>query len=81
MKATKFFQNSTEMADFAQQFRQDNKQNKWFIRTFLRCDHVINENRKAIVLVDNETIIQRLITCKKCFNAQNPQSNDNHRTK
>lgn len=70
MKSTKYFQNSTEMADFAQQFRQESKQNKWFIRTFLRCDHVINENRKAIVLVDNETIIQRLITCKKCFNAQ-----------
>ena len=81
MKSTKYFQNSTQMAEYAQQFRQESKQNKWFIRTFLRCNHVINENRKAIVLVDNETIIQRLITCKKCFNAQNPQSNDNHRTK
>lgn len=81
MKSTKYFQNSTQMAEYAQQFRQESKQNKWFIRTFLRCDHVINENRKAIVLVDNENIIQRLITCKKCFNAQNPQSNDNHRTK
>lgn len=71
MKATKYFQNSTEMAEFAQQYRQENKQNKWYLRTFLRCDHRINEQRKAIVLIDNETIIQRLITCKVCSNAQN----------
>lgn len=71
MKATKYFPNSTEMADFARQFRQENKQNKWFLRTNLRCDHRINEQRKAIVLVDNEIIIQRLITCKVCSNAQN----------
>lgn len=71
MRATKFFPNSTEMAKFAQQYRQENKQNKWYIRTFLQCNHVINENRKAIVLIDNETVIQRLITCKKCHNAQN----------
>lgn len=71
MRATKYFQNSTEMAEYAKNFREENKQNKWYLRTNLRCDHVINENRKAIVLVDNETIVQRLITCRKCFNAQN----------
>lgn len=77
MKATKYFPNSTEMADFAQEFRLINKQNHWFIRTNLRCDHVINENRKAIVLVINELVVQRLITCKVCFNAQN----QNHHAK
>jgi hypothetical protein len=76
MKATKFFPNSTKMAEFAQQFRQENKQNRWFIRTFLKCDHRINEQRKAMVLVDNESIVQRLVTCKVCCNAQKPQKNE-----
>ena len=65
MKATKYFENSTEMADFAQDFCKKHKDH-WFLRTTLRCDHVINENRKAIVLVNNETIVQRLISCRIC---------------
>ena len=81
MRATKYFENSTEMAEYAANFRRENRHSKWFIKTFLRCDHRINENRKAIVLADNETIIQRLITCKVCFNAQHPQQNDNSTTK
>ena len=73
MKATKFFPNSTEMADFAKDFRIEHKQNHSYFRTFLKCNHRMNEQRKAIVLVDNETIVQRLITCKVCNNAQKPQ--------
>lgn len=65
MKATKYFRNSTDMASFAQAF-VNKSQNRWFLRTTLRCDHVINERRKAIVLVENETIVQRLITCRIC---------------
>lgn len=76
MKATKYFPNSTEMAEFAKKYRNENKQNHWFIRTFLKCDHRVNEQRKAIVLADNETITQRLITCKVCFNAQNTKENE-----
>lgn len=65
MKATKYFRNSTDMADFAKEFCKEHRDH-WFIRTTLRCDHVINEKRKAIVLVNNETIVQRLITCRTC---------------
>jgi len=32
----------------------------------LQCDHLIHERRNAIVLVHNETIIQRLISCRVC---------------
>lgn len=65
MKATKYFNNSSDMSVFAQQFCNQDK-NHWFLRTTLRCDHIINENRKAIVLVNNETIVQRLISCRIC---------------
>lgn len=53
------------MAVFAKVFCDEHKDH-WMLRTTLRCDHIINENRKAIVLVSNETIIQRLITCRTC---------------
>lgn len=76
MRATKYFSNSTEMADFAKEFRHENSQSKWYIRTALPCDHRVNEQRKGMILVDNETIIQRLITCKVCFNAQNQKSHE-----
>lgn len=65
MRATKYFRNSTDMSAFAKLFCDAHKDH-WMIRTTLRCDHIINENRKAIVLVSNETIIQRLITCRTC---------------
>ena len=65
MRATKYFRNSTDMAVFAKVFCDEHKDH-WMLRTTLRCDHIINENRKAIVLVNNETIIQRLITCRTC---------------
>lgn len=65
MRATKYFRNSTDMADFATVFCKEHKDH-WMIRTTLRCDHIINERRKSIVLVSNETIIQRLITCRTC---------------
>ena len=71
MKATKFFTNSTEMADFAKEYCREDKQNHRYFRTTLECNHVMNENRKSMILADNETIVQRLITCKVCFNAQN----------
>ncbi len=76
MKATKFFPNSTEMAEFCKEFCKENKQNRSYFRTFLKCNHRMNEQRKAMVLVDNETIVQRLITCKVCYNAQNPQQDE-----
>ncbi|MDC9722383.1 MAG: hypothetical protein PSN34_06375 [Urechidicola sp.] len=65
MRATKYFKNSTDMAIFAAHFTAKQKSN-WYIRTTLRCDHVLNQRRKAIVLVTGETIRQRLITCKVC---------------
>ena len=74
MKATKFFPNSTAMADFAKEYCREHKQNRHYFRTSLQCNHVLNENRKSMILADNETIVQKLITCKVCFNAQNQAS-------
>lgn len=65
MLATKYFKNSTNMVNFAKEFKQQEQFN-WYLRTTLRCDHLINEKRKSIVLVNNETIIQRLISCRVC---------------
>ncbi len=65
MRATKYFKNGTDMTDFADQWKAKAKDN-WYLRTFLRCDHVLNEQRKSIILVDNERLIQRLILCRIC---------------
>jgi hypothetical protein len=65
MRATKYFKTKAEMTLFAEQFKAKQK-NNWYLRTTLRCDHVLNENRNAIVLINNETIQQRLIECKIC---------------
>lgn len=65
MKATKYFKTKAEMTLFAEHFKAKQKDN-WYVRTNLRCDHILNQNRKAIVLVTNETIQQRLIECKIC---------------
>ncbi len=79
MKATKYFKNATDMANFANQFKAEQSFN-WYIRTTLQCDHLINEKRKAIVLVHNETIVQRLITCRVC-NVHGNAINNNAKTK
>ncbi len=65
MKATKYFKNKTDMVRFAKAFKAEQQFN-WYIRTTLQCNHLINEKRQAIILVDNETIIQRLISCRVC---------------
>jgi len=65
MKATKYFRNSEDMANHAKGWC--GKQSyRWFLRTNLRCDHVHHEKRKSIVLIERETVIQKLITCKVC---------------
>lgn len=75
MRATKYFQNSEEMAAYAKAFC-DGQKDRWIIRTTLRCDHIVNEKRKAIIIADNETIVQRLITCKTCNTHGNSPEND-----
>ncbi len=65
MLATKYFKNKTDMVTFAKEFKAKDQFN-WYIRTTLQCDHLIHERRNAIVLVHNETIIQRLISCRVC---------------
>lgn len=79
MRATKYFRNATDMVAFAQNFCNEQK-HRWFVRTTLRCDHLINEKRQAIVLVENETIVQRLIVCKKCNTHGNSQELHNRIT-
>lgn len=39
---------------------------RWYLRTTLRCDHVHHEKRKAIVLIERERVVQKLITCSSC---------------
>lgn len=75
MRATKYFKNSTDMTAYAEFFCNTHK-DRWMIRTTLRCDHVLNENRKAIILANNETMVQRLIVCKVCNKHGNSYETD-----
>lgn len=65
MRPTAYFTNSEAMADHAKAWRQSGPY-RWYLRTTLRCDHVHHEKRKAIVLVERERLVQKLITCKTC---------------
>ena len=65
MKATKYFRTSEEMAAYGKDWCKAFSY-RWYLRTSLICDHAPHEKRKAIVLVERETLQQSLITCKVC---------------
>lgn len=65
MRATKYFRMSENIANNAKDWCNALPY-RWFLRTTLRCDHVHHEKRKVIVLVEQETLIRKLITCKVC---------------
>lgn len=64
MRPTKYFKNATEMTAFAKDFAS--VQPNWYLRTTLQCDHVLNEKRKAIVLISKESLVRSLIVCSTC---------------
>lgn len=65
MRATKYFRKSEEMANFAKEWC-DTSPYRWSLRTTLRCDHVHHERRKSMILIEEETILQKLTTCRTC---------------
>lgn len=65
MKATKYFRTKSAMTEFAKDFRKLHPLN-WYIKTTLECDHVIIQRRKALVLISDETVTQRVILCSIC---------------
>ena len=65
MRATKYFRTKEAMTQFARKFRTVHPLN-WYLKTTLECDHAVIQKRKAIVLVSNETVIQRVIYCPIC---------------
>ncbi|QSS96603.1 hypothetical protein [Psychroflexus sp. ALD_RP9] len=70
MRATKYFRNATDMAQYAKEWAQKSPLH-WYLRTNLRCDHVHHEKRKSIVLIERETLVRKLITCSVCNNHGN----------
>lgn len=65
MKATKYFRTKQAMSNFAKEFRKMHPLN-WYVKTTLECDHAIIQRRKALLLVSDESIIQRVILCPIC---------------
>ena len=65
MRATKYFRTKEAMTQFAREFKALHPLN-WYIRTTLECDHAVIQKRKAIVLVSDEKVIQRIIYCPIC---------------
>ncbi len=74
MLATKYFRTKAEITAFAKAFSALHPLN-WFVRTTLECDHRVNERRKAIVLISDEKVVQRIIVCNTCKKANvSPQN-------
>lgn len=65
MRATKYFRTKEQMTQFAREFKALHPLN-WYIRTTLECDHAVISKRKAIVLISDEKVIQRIIYCPIC---------------
>ena len=65
MKATKYFRTKEAMTQFARDFKAMHPHN-WYLKTTLECDHAIINKRKALVLVNDEKIVQRVIYCPIC---------------
>ncbi len=69
MKPTLFFHRKSDMTAFAKAFAKSQPLN-WFVRTTMHCNHRVTEKRKAIFLIQNETIVQRLVQCNTCKQMQ-----------
>lgn len=65
MKPTIYVANKAKLTELAKLFAKEHPAN-WYLRTTLECDHKVNEKRKAVVLISNETLVQRLIVCATC---------------
>ena len=65
MKATKYFRTKEAMSNFARDFKKTHPLN-WYVKTTLECDHAIIQRRKALMLISDETIVQRVIYCPIC---------------
>ena len=65
MRATKYFRTKEAMTQFAREFRKEHPLN-WYVRTTLECDHVVIQKRKAMMLLSDEKLIQRVIYCPIC---------------
>lgn len=65
MRATIYFSKKSAMSEHAKKFRALHPLN-WYVKTTLECGHKTNERRKAIILISNETVIQRLVYCRIC---------------
>ena len=65
MRATKYFRTKEAMTQFALEFRTQHPLN-WYVRTTLECDHAVIQKRKAIILISDEKVMQRVIYCPIC---------------
>lgn len=65
MKPTKFFSQKSAMTDFAKAFKAEHHLN-WYVRTTMECNHKVIEKRKAIILMNEEKAVQRLVYCGTC---------------
>lgn len=73
MKPTKYFSQKSAMTDFAKAFRAEAPLN-WYVRTTLECNHRVVEKRKAIILMNEEKAVQRLVCCGICKKSYEPKT-------
>ncbi len=66
MRVTTYFDKGVDMSAKAEIWAFE-RSDRWFVRTTFRCNHIHHEKRNAILLIEGEQVIQKLITCKTCF--------------
>ncbi|MBU2923036.1 hypothetical protein KO504_16930 [Winogradskyella psychrotolerans] len=65
MKPTNYYHSKAALTKAAQLHSAISSKH-WFIRTKLPCNHDVFANKKAVLLLEGNTLVQRLVQCNTC---------------
>lgn len=77
MKPTQYFSSKSALTEAAKSHVKLHPLN-WYIRTTLTCGHRAVQKTKAIVLIEDERVAQRLILCNSCAQFHEKQKGGGH---
>jgi hypothetical protein len=77
MKPTQYIDTKEALTNIAKHFTRLHPLN-WYLRTTFECDHAVINKRKAILLLNDEKAVQKIILCKICCNKKNVESKNNN---
>lgn len=77
MKPTKYFASKSALTQAAKSHVKAHPLN-WYVRTTLCCGHRAVQKTKAIILIEDERVAQRLVLCNSCSQYNENKKGGNH---